>query len=331
MSLAVFSQETDVVVVQNGDHITGEVKSLQNNVLSFKTDDMGTLRIKWDRVLHIISKNNFRVELKNGTIIFGSLDSTEINEFVRVVADSNWTEVKSEEVVDILRINQTILGRIDGEVGMGYSFTKSSAVHSVNAKFNISYLANKNLSEFRSNGIFTNQQDSIVTSKADLVLSQTRLLKEHMFMTLSWALQQNSELGIERRSLGSVTYGKNFIKRNRMLFLISTGLAGNNETYFAKENGEQDADVVDLEAVFKLEFRSFSNNEPEFNIHPYIILYPSLTNWGRVRSDFNVDLSFEIINDLMFTLTYYNQFDNQPPSGATESDFGVVTSFNYTF
>ena len=119
-----FAQKTDVVVVRNGDQITGEVKSLQSNVLTFKTDDMGTLKIKWDRVLHIVSRNTFRVELKNGLIILGSLDSTEIDVHVRILADTNWTEVKSQDIVGILKINQTIKGRIDGEVGLGYSYTK---------------------------------------------------------------------------------------------------------------------------------------------------------------------------------------------------------------
>ena len=94
------------------------------NWLSFKTDDMGTLKIKWDRFLHIVSRNTFRVELKNGLIILGSLDSTEIDVHVRILADTNWTEVKSQDIVGILKINQTIKGRIDGEVGLGYSYTK---------------------------------------------------------------------------------------------------------------------------------------------------------------------------------------------------------------
>jgi len=330
-SHAIFSQKTDVVVVQNGNHITGEVQNLQDNMLSFKTDDMGTLRIKWDKVLHVVSKNSFRVELKGGGILLGALDSTERNGYVRILIDSSWTEVKSDEVVGILKIDQTVLGRIDGDIGIGYSYTKSSAVHSLNGKFNVSYLANKNLSEFKSNVILTNQQDTIVTSKADVVLAQTRLLKNNMFTTVSYALQQNSELGIRRRSLASLTYGKNFIKRNRMLLLFSAGVAGNIEKYYPDENNVKNPNVANLEGIVRLEFNSFSNNDPEFSVHPYIIVYPGLTDWGRLRSDINIDIKVELIHDLFFTLTYYNQFDNKPPSGSAESDFGIITSFSFSF
>ena len=36
----------DVVELQNGDHITGEVKSLNRGILEFDTDHMGTLCIE---------------------------------------------------------------------------------------------------------------------------------------------------------------------------------------------------------------------------------------------------------------------------------------------
>lgn len=330
LQLSVFAQKTDIVVIRNGDNITGEVKSLKDNMLSFKTDDMGTIKIKWDRVLHIVSKNTFRIELKDGAILLGSLDSTAFDGFVRVLSGTIWTEVKSEDLVGIVKVNQTILGRIDGEISLGYSFTKSSGVHQLNGKFNISYLANRNLSELRSSTILTNQQDSIFTNKSDLILSQTRLFNKNWFSSLSWTIQQNTELGIQKRNLATITYGKNIIKQNRMLLLISTGLAGNNEQYLPNTDGTTTPDALDLEAVFKLEFKSFSNNEPEFNIHPYFIVYPSLTDWGRVRTDFNIDLKFELLHDLFFTLTFYNQFDNKDEKGSS-SDYGIITSFGYTF
>lgn len=325
------TEKEDMVVIQNGDKITGEVKFLQDNILTYKTDDMGTLKIKWDKVLHIASKNTFRIELRSGSILIGSLDSTETNGFVRIVVDSIWTEVKTIEVVEILKINNTILGRIDGEIGLGYSFTKSSAVHQLNGRLNVSYQANRNLSEIRSTAIFTNQNDSILTSKADLLLKQSKIFNKHWFSSLSWALQQNSELGIQRRSIGTATYGKFLIKRNRLQLQLSGGLAANNESYFESSDGSKRPDQIDLESVFKLQYKHFSNNEPEFNIFPSIIMYPSLTDWGRLRSDINIDLKFEVLHDFFFNLTYYHQLDNRPPESGTTSDYGIITSFNLTF
>ncbi len=52
-------------MMNNGDYITGEVKKLQFGILFFKTDDMGTLQIEWEKVMHVISKDYFEVELQD--------------------------------------------------------------------------------------------------------------------------------------------------------------------------------------------------------------------------------------------------------------------------
>lgn len=330
LSSALYAQKTDIVVVQNGDQITGEVKSLKDNVLKFSTDDMGTLSIKWDKVLHIVSKHTFQLQVKGGDLILGSLDSTSLTGYVRVLSDSVWTDVRSEDIIELLRINQTILGRIDGNISLGYSYTKSSDVHSLNGKFNISYLANRNLTELKSSTILTNQQDSIFTSKSDLSISQTKIFNKNWFSTGSYLLEQNTELGVKLRNLISLTYGKNLIKQNRMFLLISAGIAGNNEQYYENENGQLTPNSLDLEGLIKFEYRFFSNNEPEFNIHPYLILYPSLTDWGRLRSDFNIDLKFELLHNLFFTTTFYNQLDTKSEKGS-KVDYGVITSFGFSF
>lgn len=330
LSSALYAQKTDIVVVQNGDQITGEVKSLKDNVLKFSTDDMGTLSIKWDKVLHIVSKHTFQLQVKGGDLILGSLDSTSLTGYVRVLSDSVWTDVRSEDIIELLRINQTILGRIDGNISLGYSYTKSSDVHSLNGKFNISYLANRNLTELKSSTILTNQQDSIFTSKSDLSISQTKIFNKNWFSTGSYLLEQNTELGVKLRNLISLTYGKNLIKQNRMFLLISAGIAGNNEQYYENENGQLTPNSLDLEGLIKFEYRFFSNNEPEFNIHPYLILYPSLTDWGRLRSDFNIDLKFELLHNLFFTTTFYNQLDTKSEKGS-KVDYGIITSFGFSF
>jgi len=46
----VFAQRTDVVIINNDDHITGEIKRLEHGILVFKTDDAGTINIKWEKV-----------------------------------------------------------------------------------------------------------------------------------------------------------------------------------------------------------------------------------------------------------------------------------------
>ena len=47
--------KTDIVVMSNGDRITGEVKSLSRGLLQYSTNAMGTLQIQWDSIASVTS------------------------------------------------------------------------------------------------------------------------------------------------------------------------------------------------------------------------------------------------------------------------------------
>ena len=51
VSTAGAQPKTDVVRLANGDHITGEVKSLNRGQLEYKTDDAGTIYFEWDKIV----------------------------------------------------------------------------------------------------------------------------------------------------------------------------------------------------------------------------------------------------------------------------------------
>jgi bifunctional pyridoxal-dependent enzyme with beta-cystathionase and maltose regulon repressor activities len=69
--VSVFAKRTDdVVVLKNGDRITGEIKSLQRGELNFKADYMAeAVRLDWKQVERLISKDKYQIFLTNGHLI----------------------------------------------------------------------------------------------------------------------------------------------------------------------------------------------------------------------------------------------------------------------
>ena len=45
--------KTDVVILRNGDHLSGDIVSLEFGILTLKTDNMSTLNIEWPAVRSI--------------------------------------------------------------------------------------------------------------------------------------------------------------------------------------------------------------------------------------------------------------------------------------
>ncbi len=67
------AQKVDSLVMINDDVITGEINELTRGKLSYKTDDMGTLSIKWDKVKRLKTTHYYEVEVSSGWKYFGSL------------------------------------------------------------------------------------------------------------------------------------------------------------------------------------------------------------------------------------------------------------------
>ena len=61
--------KTDIIVFNNGDKLTGEIKSMKRGRLNFNTDATGTISIEWAEIRHIESLQNIQVETNTGTLL----------------------------------------------------------------------------------------------------------------------------------------------------------------------------------------------------------------------------------------------------------------------
>ena len=66
-------KSTDVVVMKNGDHLTGEIKGLNAGVLYMSIESiLGTSSVEWSKVARLESKQLFLVKTENGSVYTGN-------------------------------------------------------------------------------------------------------------------------------------------------------------------------------------------------------------------------------------------------------------------
>ena len=71
---------------------------------------------------------------------------------------------------------------------------------------------------------------------------------------------------------------------------------------------------------------------PELDLTSTLIVFPGLTDWGRVRAKFEVDLRYEVFNDFFVGLSFFDNFDSDPPVTRVEkNDYGVSTTIGWSF
>src|ERR1700684_3928955 len=73
--------KTDVLVMKNGDHLTCEIKGLDQGVLYVSFDYiLGTSSVQWSKVAYLESKQLFVVKTADGSAYTGTLPTAESEE-----------------------------------------------------------------------------------------------------------------------------------------------------------------------------------------------------------------------------------------------------------
>lgn len=322
------AKRTDVIVLENGDSVTGEIKQLDRGILRYKTDSAGTLNVEWEEVLSIRSIQSFEVETVSGGRFFGSLaELARDAPSVTVVGAERNADLYLENIVRINPVRNSFLTRIDGSLSAGYDYTKSSDVSKLNFAFRADYRTRRFITGLSLDSNITTQPDRPTSSRSDATYYFERFRLNRWFTRWSGNLQSNDEIGLELRAQTSWLGGRYVQQTNRDLLSVGGGLAVSREI-----RSGQDENQNNLDLVLTTDYQFFKFQFPKRDLAVSLFVYPSLTSWGRVRSDLDAKLRFELFSDFFLEFSLYGTYDSRPPEGATSStDYGFVTSLSWTF
>ncbi len=87
-----------------------------------------------------------------------------------------------------------------------------------------------------------------------------------------------------------------------------------------------------MELVLGASYDVFRARSPELDLSTSLRVYPSLTESGRVRSEFNLRFRWEMVKDFFWQMDYYDSRDNKPSTeDASNNDYGISTSLGWSF
>jgi len=321
----VLASRTDVVTVENGDSLTGEIKQCLRGTLRFKTDATDTINIEWDRVLRLTSADSFQVENTEGVRYLGSLIRSSGDRLLRVATSGGEIELPLKEVVRIFPIKGSWLKRLDGGISAGLNYTKSSDVKQITLSGNVTSRSVKSKKDLAFTSIVTDQETG-TSQRDDLTGTFQRFLRRRYFASGSLALQRNDELGIDLRTLLTGGAGRYFVQTTHSELAFGLGLAYNREQFIGDEHADEN-----LEGVLGFSFDVFKDSPRDVAVQVALQFYPGITQSGRNRTEFDSRVRYEIVKDFVFEVTLYASRDTDPPAEANKSDYGIVTALGWTF
>ncbi|MGB5304304.1 MAG: DUF481 domain-containing protein [Gemmatimonadota bacterium] len=325
-ALPLCAQKTDILVLYQGDSITGEVKELNRGKLSYKTDHMGTLSVKWDKVAHLTSTNYFDVVDRYGARHFGQLAaSEEPGQLLIILADT--VRVRMIDLVAMSRIRADFWSRLDGYVDIGFDFQKAKRNRQLNSSALVKYRTQRWASQVSGTTYYQRQEGTDGTSRNDLGLLGQRLFGNHWSALAFASFEQNQEISLDLRQTYGLGATREVVHSNALIFQIVGALAYANEK-FATAEGATNTIQVPISA----DFAFFRFDSPKTDVTASLTVTPILTDLGRWRMDFSTRLSYELISDFTIGFRFFDNFDSRSPSGTgSTNDYGLTFSIGYTF
>lgn len=320
-------EKSDIVWLVNGDRITGEIKRLEHGVLRLGTDSLGTVNIEWDDIKTIESDYEFQFERNDGKRATGALAATPDRQQIIVTSEERTVTFAQTDIVRISQIEETFWDQVKGSMTFGYSFTKASDVAQGNFGLRATHRSEIRSILFDGSTIITSDQASEKTQRSTLRLNMTRFRANRWFNSYLLGFEQNDELGLSLRTSLGAGIGRFLRQTNTSELAVLGGLIGTSEELHGDAASQEN-----LEGLLGVDYSRYILDYPQMNVSASLFAFPSITESGRTRAQLDINLRWELVEDLFWDLTYYNTFDSDPPSDTeTTNDYGIVTSIGYSF
>jgi len=329
------SATRDIVLLDDGERLVGEIKGLEYGKLRIKADAYDTIQVKWDHVVALSSIGEFEINLLDGESLFGSLAEGEESGFVVVLSETGVLEVPLEEVSRIHPFEQTTWARIKGSISFGLNVASASNLFQASSHFDANYTARRYRTELTIDSLINDPASDLDrTSRHDLVLSSQRRLRGRWSSTFSAVARSNDELGLQLRTtlegLGAYT----LVSRRAARLELGGGLAFGRE---APETGEP---ITNFEGIVALTSRVYSFGKREVSSNFVVWVYPSFTVPGRYRVELTGRVDRKLVKDFFISGNVNYSFDSDPQGvevsptgedGQVKQDLALTLNIGYRF
>ena len=322
----------DTVVMRNGDRFTGEIKKLDHGILYFKSSYMlESVQLDWAQVDDLQSKDEFFVALQSGKRYTGRIEKIGGTQsqapVVHLDVDSRAVEIKQADVISIQQSERTFWSQLNGSVDYGLSYSSGNSALSSSLGANVEYQRTKDYVGLATSSQFSSQSNGPSTNRYTVDGQYFRLLSPQWFYGGLVDLLKSDQQDLKLRITFGAAFGRTVIRTDRTSFRMFAGIVFSRERYFPQEN----ITPVNQNAVGLLGMRFYTFRFKVLDIRSSLLVYPSLTDTGRVRVSSDSDMHIELVKDFYWDFHLYENFDSRPPVHAPRNDLGITTGFGWKF
>jgi Protein of unknown function, DUF481 len=329
---SIYAKDDDVVVLKNGDRLTGEIKGLQRGELKIKADYMAeAVRLDWARIEQLESKSTFIISLVDGKLFTSAMrlmpsNSNQSPNFIIGGRSDGALRVHQLDVIRIVPVEPGFWKRLEGSIDFGFSFTSGNDQYQTGLTATATYRTGDNSFTASIDSAFSGQPEGTSTARRQFSFDYRKQLTPRYFVGGFFDLLQSDQQSLDLRTSVGGLVGRNLRQTEGSRFSVFGGVVGTHEKY-STVLGKPESTNADALAGVDLSIFRFKAAD----IRTRFSLFPSLTTHGRMRMQTTSDLHIKIVKDLYWGFHFYENFDSKPPVRADKNDLSISTSLGWKF
>ncbi len=317
--------QRDSLRLSNNDLLVGEVKELVTGVITMETDYSDKdFQIEFNKVRELIIQRKCIILLTEGRRRFGNIRSRNSSEVVITLEDGNKEVHPIKEVIGLQEVEDKFWQRITAALDLGYTLTKANSNSQLTFAGRLQYTGEIWLIEGTGNLLRSSQQGAEDVRRADANLVFNRLLPKKWYLLGETTFLSNTEQALDARITPSLGLGRLLISTNKLYWTLATGYSLNIENF-------QDASLnkTSSELFLKSSFSLFDFED--IDLLTSILIYPSLSEQGRLRTDYDFTVKYDLPLDFYIKAGFTFNYDNQPAVTGNQFDYIITSGIGWEF
>jgi hypothetical protein len=328
---AAYAKRHDIVVMKNGDQLSGEVKKLENGLLFLDTDYVsGSIQLDWLQVEKVESTGDFQIVLKNGEHLAGTIEKVPGEDApgkdFEVRSGDNVRRTSGPDVINIESQKSSFWRQLTGSIDFGSDFTSGNSQTSLTSDASVSYSATKWTAGTSFTSSFSGQSGGSTTNLAEVQAFGQRYLSRNSFLMALGDFMHSSQQALDLRSTLGGGYGQYWFRTNQNQLLWVAGSVYTHEDFASTANQPNDQNI---EALLGIQYQLLRFDR--YNLQSQLFVFPGLSDAGRIRATTKTTFTVKLSNNFHTNFSFWDNYDSRPPSNAKGNELGISSGLGWSF
>lgn len=322
----------DVLTMENGDRLTGEVKKVTGERVFLKTAYAGTIQIDWLKLEGFSSDRRFEVEVERGRKYQGKLVLAEGK--IEIVTPKETVALQRDRVVGLVPKAEngeaSLWREVEGTLDLGYNLARG------NSQLDQSSFLAQGLYDrghYKISGdvssIFGRQDDSDPTSRQTAGVRFDWFVNPRVFRFGLGTFEHNDRQRLNFRTVLGGGLGRTLFKTKRAELALLGGVTFTGERFRAEAGTSEPPVRRTGEGLVGVEWKTVLRKR--IQLSSKLTAHPSLESTEDYRFAYDGSLRLRFSKNLSWSLSFYDRFVSRPLVQVRRNDSGLVSAFGIGF